>query len=444
MKKVYAASLALAVAMMANAAPIDKSVKLETKPATMMQANPNEVVTPSAVKPIAATTPKAINSIDDLVGLKTWSCVGHLGEEGDEKRGPREQACYFSKQDATTILMNDFPWQGKETKMLVNISAKTVTIMNNQQVGENGSGGEMVYLYTYEVTVGADGKYNRVSKPSVRGTIQEDGTIVFPENVWIGASDPTNEPNGRFFYLDSDNVFSYRPYNTPVADEYETIGTATFTDGWFNALLLVDGMDPIVDTEVEVVRNKTNKNLVALKNPYNNPDWVNVFGAELTDNGYILLDLTHKDWLQVMPLVQCNLEVENQDGSITEFFPFNEEGYYVWSGADWQGVKEEWELFEEPISNIDENGIATIYHLYFGQSGAPLGFYWWTAWPDGEVKTATIELPAGTMGIEGVATDMVEGPVKYYNLQGVEIAAPVKGQLTIKKQGNKSVKFIAR
>lgn len=442
MKKVYAASLVLAVAMSANAAPIDKSVKLEPQPVTMMQANTNLI--PSVEKPTTATTPKAINSIDDLVGLKSWSCVGHLGDEGNEKYGPRSSACYFSKGDATTLIMENFPWAGKEAKMLVNISAKTVTVMNNQQVGENGTGGDMVYLYTYEVTVNSDGKYVRTSKPSVKGTIADDGTITFPENVWFGASDPANEPDGSFYYLDSDNVFSYLPFSTPVADDYETIGTATFTDGWFNSLLQINNVPAIVDSNVEVVRNKTNKNLIALKNPYKNSEWVSEFGAELTDGGYILLDVSDKEWVQVVPLVLCNLETENEDGSMCQYYPFNEEGYYVWSGVDYESIKQEWQLFEEPISNVDENGLVSLYHLYFGISGAPMGFYWWNGWPEDDVKQAIIELPEGSLGIEGVATDMTEGPVKYYNLQGVEIAAPVKGQLTIKKQGNKSVKFIAR
>lgn len=441
MKKVYAASLAMAVAMAANAAPIEKSVKFETQPMTMSQANLEAVFAPSAMEPTTVTTPKAISSIDDLVGLKSWSCVGHLN--GDGKNGPRKDACYFSKSDETTILMENFPWGGKITKMLVNINAKTVTVMNNQAVGENGTGGDMVYLYLYKAVPNGD-KMDLVSQTSVKGTIKDDGTITFPEDIYFGASDPANEPNGSYYYLDSNNEFSYLPFNTPVEADYESVGTATFTDGWFNALMIVDGLEPIVDTDVEVLRNKTNKNLVALKNPYNNPEWVSVFGAELTNNGYILLDLSDPTWVQVVPVVPCNLEVEMEDGSRTVFYPYNQEGLYVWQGVDYSGIKEEWETFEEPISNVDENGLVSLYHLFFGEDHAPTGYYWWVSWPEDEVKSASVQLPPGTLGIEGVATDMVDGPVKYYNLQGVEIAAPVKGQLTIKKQGNKSVKFIAR
>lgn len=46
-------------------------------------------------------------------------------------------------------------------------------------------------------------------------------------------------------------------------------------------------------------------------------------------------------------------------------------------------------------------------------------------------------------GIDGISADDAQH-VRYFNLQGMEIAAPVKGQLVIKMTGNKSEKLIAR
>ena len=46
-----------------------------------------------------------------------------------------------------------------------------------------------------------------------------------------------------------------------------------------------------------------------------------------------------------------------------------------------------------------------------------------------------------TAGVEGDIADDVNAPVKYYNLQGVEIANPENG-LFIKKQGAKATKVV--
>lgn len=444
MKKIYAASMVLAVAFAANAASTEKSVKIET----MSQENLTMQVAPNATAKAvqsAGAPAKAVSSIDDLVGLKEWSCVGWLGQPGGDKYGPRRDAVYFTKADATTIIMENFPWGGKQTKMLVNINAKTVTVMGNQQVGENGTGGDMVYLYVYNGSFNSEGNFVRGSKQtSVKGTIKDDGTVEFPEGVAFGASDPDNEPNSSFYYLDSNNVFKALNFNTPVAADYESIGVCPeFIDGWFNPLLEIDGEEPIVDTNIELLRNKTNPNLIALKDPYSNPAWVNEFGFTKRNLGYLLLDITDPDWVQVVPLVDINVENKLQDGTVENYYPYNVEGLYVWQGIDYSGILTEWQLFGEESSNLTGNEI-NLYHLNFGIDHAPTGGYWWKSVPDDFQRHASITLPDGwTSGINSVMGE-VNAPVKYYNLQGMEVSAPVKGQLTIKKQGNKSVKFIAK
>lgn len=43
-----------------------------------------------------------------------------------------------------------------------------------------------------------------------------------------------------------------------------------------------------------------------------------------------------------------------------------------------------------------------------------------------------------------ISSEDVNAPVKYYNLQGVEITNPAKGQIVIMKQGSKTSKYVAR
>lgn len=51
-----------------------------------------------------------------------------------------------------------------------------------------------------------------------------------------------------------------------------------------------------------------------------------------------------------------------------------------------------------------------------------------------------------TTGVEGIESDemTVGQPAEYYNLQGVRIAEPKKGELYLRKQGNKTEKIIMR
>ncbi|MDE6256573.1 MAG: hypothetical protein K2M39_10310 [Muribaculaceae bacterium] len=59
-----------------------------------------------------------------------------------------------------------------------------------------------------------------------------------------------------------------------------------------------------------------------------------------------------------------------------------------------------------------------------------------------------IQLPSDYVlpnsGVNTIAADDVNAPVKYYNLQGMEVANPEAGQLVIMKKGSKASKFIAK
>ena len=67
-----------------------------------------------------------------------------------------------------------------------------------------------------------------------------------------------------------------------------------------------------------------------------------------------------------------------------------------------------------------------------------------TSWA--QAQDSWIQLPAdyavGGAGVNEINLDSVDGPARYYNLQGVEIANPTKGELVIVKKGSKSTKVI--
>ncbi|MDE5790677.1 MAG: hypothetical protein K2H96_05555 [Muribaculaceae bacterium] len=59
-----------------------------------------------------------------------------------------------------------------------------------------------------------------------------------------------------------------------------------------------------------------------------------------------------------------------------------------------------------------------------------------------------IQLPADYVlpvsAVNNISADDVNAPVKYFNLQGMEVANPEAGQVVIKKQGSKATKFIVK
>lgn len=57
--------------------------------------------------------------------------------------------------------------------------------------------------------------------------------------------------------------------------------------------------------------------------------------------------------------------------------------------------------------------------------------------------TASAFTKGETSGVDGVSTDIeAEGPATYYNLQGIQVANPEKGQVLVKVQGDKAAKII--
>ena len=47
-------------------------------------------------------------------------------------------------------------------------------------------------------------------------------------------------------------------------------------------------------------------------------------------------------------------------------------------------------------------------------------------------------------GVENVSTDIVDGPVEYYNLQGQPVSTPTAGSIVIERRGTRAVKTVIR
>ena len=101
-----------------------------------------------------------------------------------------------------------------------------------------------------------------------------------------------------------------------------------------------------------------------------------------------------------------------------------------------------------PVSTCDHaTKVETLENIWFSITSSPYGRYGFPEEQDAQgqvTKWKALSLLCQldkTDGVEGVEV-AEEGAVKYFNMQGMEVVNPAKGQLVIKKQGNKAVKVV--
>ena len=455
MKKIYATGIALLAGLSAMAAPQSASVS-QTQ---VLKSATAEMTAVEAPATMTKADGKAITSLSELVGF------GKI--VGKDVSGLGNTLNFFltvEEKNTTTLTLKDFIFSQNDCDVKVDVAAGTVTFKNQTPLGQvnTSEGYKATYLYTREFK----GEYEDnkpVTKPvnEIVATLDADNNIVFPANTAVMVGYPTTDNKMSYFACVEIEKIEKCSLNTPTSlDGYENVGTAKFSDGWFNSLMVSEGQPAINNVDVTVMRNPAKPKELVICNPYGDPRWVEQFGRYGDGVGYLIVDYSYEECVTVVPLVASGMASAYKDGSKAYYYLNNQEGINVFNGYSQEDQIIDNEIIQAPMSNVKGNTM-TIENLFFGKKSVddpdgdvdePLGTYWWTNGQTPEGKPiwrdkipAVIELPEGwnKAGVEGVYVDGTEN-VRYYNLQGVEIAAPVKGQLTIKKEGNKAVKFFAR
>lgn len=490
MKKVYTMlALALGLGLSATAAP-----ELVTNKAQVANAEAILSTTPigtgvAKVPAAFANGPaKAITSTTELEGMKKWSGTLMFGQKTHESgtiiNGPQAGIAFVEDARETRITVNNFPSGGLSLRMNVDLEKKEVTIANGTNLGEvnTSEGIKECNIYVQKHTgIGYDeesGLWKFKEKPQdvdqAVGKILDDGSISF-EGYRLMAGSPGDYEQGYLYLMLNtvDVVFEPISYNTPVESEYTYLGTGEYNDCFFRTMFKDPNIVPVNKKAQIYVKNEGSNIMIAVKNPYKNVAavvpteqgdvettdfWreIGVMYEEASGDGWLLFEVFKGDKFKAYPnaaaclaMVPCGMvtdDSEEGDGSeLTTYLPYNDEGKALYSGGEEEvlAVLESLELDNKDYSKV-ENNVLTITNTWFGIGTAPVDPYWWG---QTEHPVGTVTLPAGwddNSGIESVAGDVFNAPVKYYNLQGIELAAPVKGQLVIKKQGNKTVKFIAK
>lgn len=345
-------------------------------------------------------------------------------------------------KNANEVLLKRFPFSDIDIVATLDAAKGTITI-EKQDLFYNTNYQEMVVLQPERYNAGSD-KVDTID--ALVGTIDSEGNIVFPDNDIMAF-----RISAGYFYAFDSMRLKVQPSFTAadLASGWTLKGEGAFTDNFLN-LSFKDEYRVLDPQPVKVYVNDDNT-CIAIQNPYAGAAWSQINYAlampdlGLSADGFLYIDVTDPECVLLRPAVESGFwmdmrEKETDEPYITNLDCYNEEGqrYFV-EGVPTEDIAMEMGAVGVPTSYLENNTIE-IYNLRFGVQDMPfMGYYF----KDGETSY-TIELPEDWAGVEGIASDMAEGPAKYYNLQGVEVAAPVKGQLVIKTQGGKSTKFIAR
>lgn len=249
-----------------------------------------------------------------------------------------------------------------------------------------------------------------------------------------------------------------------VSDEWVPIGNAKFKDAWFPIFW------PNADTpeyDVPLFCNRANHDRYMLLNPYGPNTPYGTFYEELggtinlsNKQGYLVFDVSEPECVLFEPMVYSITIDMNEDPTMGEWpvplYCYNWEGYqyfinyYTTSEIIRSSYTENKELsFLDP--DDPEGWFVGINNGQFSMYADGIDFLtpqWWMSFDqagnqiDAEMS-GWIYFPKDYNSVESIGEESNEAPV-YYNLQGVQVANPEKGQLLIVRKGNKSSKKFIR
>lgn len=282
----------------------------------------------------------------------------------------------------------------------------------------------------------------------------EDYGIYAPDNYDILAIQAIVDGVERGYFFMGYGLEAYKMPNTINNEGWKDAGVAKFTDGFVSVTITADASPLTWDVPVQV--SEETPTIVRLVNPYAAgvaPDDVVKYNSS-TAPGCIYLNIANSTSVYVIPGFYSGMYIAPLYVAI---YPTNLPAYYKYYEemedediVDGFGAEER-AVLEDKTVTVPLSGFGDCpYYKLTMQNGSklttPFEFYTWTTEEGDEIEAISeIVLPAEALsGVEEIGAEEMNAPVKYYNLQGVEIAAPAKGELVIKKQGSKAIKAIVR
>lgn len=449
MKKLYTATIAAMFAVSAIAGnglqlrEIQNKKHLST-PAPIEMQKKAIIAKPAGISKAPAKTGAAISDVEGNYTV-------HIGDYYfDTSQGPFDEECTVSAEGDLLVFECDY----FESEVIATYDASNGTIsFTEQEIGTIVLAGKTYYVkfepFAY-TKVGDKGSVNPT--PYTVSFDKATGVIDFPADhgfSWIAYSD--NKFSVFAGYL---NVFDVEDMDKNTNDPNEgwsSLGNATFMDGWILPVLGIDQTDEANWYKVELQQNDTNKNMYRLVDPYKGESPAAQYNAS-TKNGYIQFDVTDPEHVLFMPV---DAGFVNSQLEFTKLYCLNflswAMGYNESSAAEIIAILGDeiaYTTFADGVVNIPAELVDGKWEcdaVFGDQSGIYAGYSWNDNNGDPINMAAKIIFPTNSeAGIGNITAADENQAVKFYNLQGIEISNPHKGQVVIRKQGTTVSKIIAR
>lgn len=226
-----------------------------------------------------------------------------------------------------------------------------------------------------------------------------------------------------------------------IEDEWQLLGEADFEDAWFP--IFWDNGAPIIS--VPVYFNKTKSGNYLLYDPYGYGGDENpyvYYGLNVSDKiGYLKFNLNDDECVLFEPMIYSIDLLADEEGNSEPTYCFNNEGYqYYVNNASTSEIIAYCVQNDMDVSRFNRRtNVVSINNAQFSFGISPSLAYTW----DGYDMYGFITLPANWEdGVDSVLGETIAAPATYYNLQGVRVNNPEKGQLVIVKQGKTTKKII--
>lgn len=287
------------------------------------------------------------------------------------------------------------------------------------------------------------------SIPSMSATWDGTGFAFDPDDLF--SFDEVYSDEGAWFCLDQIVLLKEGIDTGDPNEGWTSLGNATFQDGWVMPAFNIDQTDENNWYEVELQQNDADHNIYRLVDPYHG-NFPGIQYNESTKPGYIQFNVSNPDYVIFETGIKSGFI--NYGLSLKKMYCYNLLGWamaYTEMSAD--------ELIAEygdsmPFLSVFKDNVVTVSSrkdengqiendACFGDQTDKLGAYYWV---DSESKatdmSAKIIFPKSQGdGVDAIEAGCNEKPV-YYNLQGVRIENPAKGEIVITRCGSKVTKTV--
>lgn len=405
--------------------------------------------TNSQIKDATDPSPLSTLSAEDVCGSYDWTFSSLI--KGNGNTG--ELLISLKDPDQGEVSISGF-YMDMTVKAYVDSESGTLTIPNRQDLGKDTQG-YLNYFYLKQVNTKGQLMAGVLDQEATVGKIEQDGSISFPENDIWAIGDYNNEQSG-FWILSKNNVLSKKKASDPnnPNDGWTSLGYATLQDGWVLPGLGIDQRDQKNWYEVELQQNDKDKNIYRLVDPYKGNCPIKDQNSA-TNTGYIQFNVTYPDFV-TFDNVDAGFTCSSL--GISKMFCSNMVTYWC---KKFELTVEEFineysysptfkteSTFKDGVVTLPAEAAFTVGYYNdtsFGYPGDPNGGGQWLD-PNNSKKFINMEtkifFPKST-GVSDVSIDnTADTHIEYFNLQGVRVSDPTKGQLLIRRQGEKTDKII--